>query len=56
MQKCSNKLFTVDFFYTLYFIGMTFLIISDRSIIDLGYFIVITYYYIKLKIHNKKYI
>lgn len=49
-----NKIFTVNFFYLLFLIMMIPLIMSEKSIIDIAYFLVITYYYIKLKLYDKK--
>ena len=54
MEKKLKKLLTVDFFYLLFSMGMIPLIVSDRNILDIGYYIVITFYYIKFKLYDKK--
>lgn len=54
MEEKLKKLFTVDFFYLLFSIGMIPMVVSGKNILDLGYYIIITFCYIKLKLYNKK--
>ncbi len=54
MNQKLKKIFTVDFFYLLFLLGMIPLIVSYKSILDLSYFLIITFCYIKLKLYEKK--
>lgn len=54
MNNKVEKLFNVDFFYLLFIFGMVPLIIISRCILDFLYFLMITFYYIKFKLYEKK--
>ena len=54
MENKVKKIFTVDFFYLLFLIAMIPIMIGSKSILDLSYFVIITYNYIKLKLYEKK--
>lgn len=54
MENKVKKIFTVDFFYLLFLLGMIPLIVSNKSILDFSYFVIITFCYIKLKLCEKK--
>lgn len=54
MENKVVKIFTVDFIYLLFFISMIFLIVSGKNILDVSYFLLVSFYYIELKLYNKK--
>ena len=54
MQHRIEKLFTVNFFYSLFLLVMLPLVIVGKEPIDILYFVIITIYYIKLKLYEKK--
>lgn len=54
MQHKIEKLFTVNFFYSLFLLAMLPLVIIGKEPIDILYFVIITIYYIKLKLYEKK--
>lgn len=53
MEDKVMKIFTVNKFYALFVIIMGYLIINERDILDCAYFVIITFYYIKLKLHQR---
>lgn len=53
MEDKVMKIFTVNKFYTFFVIVMLTIIIKGKEIIDIGYFIIVTYYFIKLKLHQR---
>ena len=54
MQRRIEKLFTVNFFYSLFLLVMLPLVIIGKEPIDILYFVIITIYYIKLKLYEKR--
>lgn len=50
-QHRIEKLFTVNFFYSLFLVTMLPLVIIGKEPIDILYFIIISIYYIKLKLN-----
>lgn len=54
MEEKLKKLLTVDFFYLLFSVGMIPLIVSCKNLLDIGYYVIITICYIRLKLYDKK--
>lgn len=54
MEEKLKKLLTVDFFYLLFSVVMIHLIVSCKNLLDIGYYIIITTCYIRLKLYDKK--
>lgn len=53
MEDKVIKIFTVNRCYALFVIVMLTLIIEEHNIFDCVYFVIITYYYIQLKLHQR---
>ncbi len=49
-----SKLINLDSIYALSCIFLLLLIESDRNILDVIYLFVVTFYYIRIKVHRKK--
>lgn len=49
-----KKLINLDSIYFLSSIFLLSLIYSDRNFLDVVYLLVVTFYYIRIKVHRKK--
>lgn len=54
MENKVMKIFTVNKFYAFFVIIMVSFIVTEQSIIDVAYFIIVTYYFIKFKLHQRE--
>ncbi len=54
MPEKMKKWFNLDKFYFLMLIIFTIFIINKFNYLDIAYFLLITFYYIRIKLHQKK--
>ena len=54
IPKIVTKLLNIDLLYVLVSITLIVLIYHGHNILDIFYFLIITYYYIRVKVHRKK--
>lgn len=53
-NKFIEKFFCLDVFYCSLSLYLILLIIAQRNVLDIFYFCVLTFYYIKIKLCRKK--
>lgn len=54
MNSKIMKLINFDSFYILFTIVFLSLIITYRNFLDIAYFLLMTFYYVRIKLHSKK--
>ncbi len=54
MQEKIKKWINLDSFYMVFVLLFVNLIISSKNILDIAYFLLVTFYYIRMKLHKKK--
>lgn len=53
IQEKVFKLLTVDNFYFLFSIIFIIAIVKYKNYLDVSYFLLVTFYYIRLKLHRR---
>lgn len=53
-QSKVSRILTINNFYLIYALLMILLIIDSKSMLDILYFLVISFYYIRIKIYQKR--
>lgn len=54
MENKVMKIFTVNKFYAFFVIIMVSFIVTEKNILDVAYLAMMTYYYIKFKLHQRE--
>ena len=54
IQTKMVKLLTLDNLYRIFFIFSLIVIIHDQNYLDISYFLLITFQYIRIKIHRSR--
>ncbi len=54
MQEKMKKLFNLDSFYIIFVLFFVNLIACYRNYLDIAYFLFVTFYYIRMKLHKRK--
>lgn len=52
-QNKISKLLNINYLYFAYTFFMILLIVDSKSILDIVYFLVVTFHYVRIKIHQR---